>query len=121
MKVEEVSNSKSAQTVSRNQSKAENVSQKSSELKRGQSKGNKESQQEITKKEVKEGIEQLNEAIQTFHEDVQFELHEDSGRMMTKIVNLDKHEVIREIPPKEVLEMLGRIKDMVGLILDEKI
>lgn len=75
----------------------------------------------VNKEKVKDGIEKLNETIQTFHEELKFELHEESERMMTKVVNIEEHEVIKEIPPKEILDMIGRIKKMVGLILDEKI
>ncbi len=73
------------------------------------------------KEKLKEGIEKLNETIQTFHEELKFEIHEESERMMTKVVNIEKNEVIKKIPPEEILDMIGRIKEMVGLILDEKI
>ncbi|GAB6138172.1 flagellar protein FlaG [Halanaerobaculum tunisiense] len=79
------------------------------------------SEKKLTKEQVKEGLEKLNETVQTFHEDLQFELHEDSNRMMTKLVKTDNNEVLKEIPPEEMLDMIGRIKNMVGLILDEKI
>ncbi|GAB6100065.1 hypothetical protein JCM16358_19440 [Halanaerocella petrolearia] len=78
-------------------------------------------EKEFTKEELEEGVEQLNEAVQPFHKELNFELHEESERMMTKVVNTENNEVIREIPPKEVLDMLGKIKEMVGLILDKKI
>ncbi|MGM0370788.1 MAG: flagellar protein FlaG, partial [Bacillota bacterium] len=54
-------------------------------------------------------------------EDLQFKIHESSDRMMAELVNLKKHETIKEMPPKEMLDMLGQIKKMVGLIIDEKI
>ena len=59
--------------------------------------------------------------MQTFHEDLQFKIHEESDMMMAKLVNIQKHETIKEMPPKEMLDMLGKIKKMVGLIIDEKI
>ncbi|AGB42113.1 flagellar protein FlaG [Halobacteroides halobius DSM 5150] len=75
----------------------------------------------FTKEKLQEGVNKLNEAVQAFHEELQFELHKESGRLMTKVVNTESNEVIKEIPPKEVLDMLGKIKEMVGLFLDEKI
>jgi flagellar protein FlaG len=59
--------------------------------------------------------------VQAFHEELEFELHEESERMMTKIINTENNEVIKEVPPKEVLDMIGKIRKMVGLIIDEKI
>ncbi|WP_134114716.1 flagellar protein FlaG [Orenia marismortui] len=79
------------------------------------------SAENINKKQIQESIENLNEAVHAVHEDLQFELHDESERMMVKVMDLDKHKVIKEMPPKEMLDMLGKIKEMVGLIIDEKI
>lgn len=124
MKVSEVN---SSQPTDSEQSKGKQVEKAAKKEKinlQAEKKDNKNQNPEekkVTKENVEEGVEKLNDAIQAFHEDLQFELHEESERMMTKLVNLEKNEVIKEIPPKELLDMLGRIKDMVGLVLDEKI
>lgn len=120
MKVSEVSGGQSVDSNTSNVKKIQESSQEEVKGRKGNSDEMSEAK-EITKEEVEEGMEKLNEAIQAFHEELKFELHDESERMMTKIVNTKKHEVIKEIPPKELLDMLGRIKDMVGLVLDEKI
>lgn len=84
-------------------------------------KRNEEKVKEMTKEEFKEVTEKLNETVQTFHEDLQFQIHEETDIMMAKLVNTKKHETIKEMPPKDMLDMLGQIKKMVGLIIDEKI
>jgi flagellar protein FlaG len=76
---------------------------------------------ELTKERIEEATEKLNETVQTLHEDLQFELHDESERMFAKLVDLEKHETIKEFPPEKMLDMLGRIKKAVGLIIDEKI
>ena len=78
-------------------------------------------QEEITREEIEEGVDTLNETVQSFHKDLRFELHEPSERMMTKLVNIQDEEIIKEFPPEEMLDMLGRIREAVGLIIDEKI
>ena len=95
--------------------------QKLEEEKGAVEKRNKEKAEELTKGELKEVTERLNETVNTLNEDLQFEIHEESERMFAKLVNLEKHETIKEFPPKEMLDMLGRIKKAVGLIIDEKI
>jgi flagellar protein FlaG len=75
----------------------------------------------LSKEEIEENLEQLNEAVEAVNKNFRFELHEESDRMMVKIIDSKKGEVIKEIPPKETLDMLGRIKEMVGIIIDEKI
>ncbi|QTL99896.1 flagellar biosynthesis protein FlaG [Iocasia frigidifontis] len=81
----------------------------------------KENEGDFFNAELEEGVEELNNTVEALHQDLKFELHESSGRMMVEVINLDNKEVIKEIPPREVLDMLGRIREMVGLLLDEKI
>lgn len=76
---------------------------------------------ELTDEEFKKVTEKMNETVQTFHEDLQFQIHDETEIMMAKLVNTQKHETIKEMPPKEMLDMLGRIEKMIGLIIDEKI
>lgn len=71
--------------------------------------------------ELEESVEELNNTIEALHKDLKFEMHESSDRMMVEVINLDNNEVIKEIPPREVLDMIGRIRKMVGLLIDEKI
>lgn len=71
--------------------------------------------------ELEESVEELNDTIEALHKDLRFQIHEGSERMMVEVINLDNNEIIKEIPPKEVLDMIGRIREMVGLLIDEKI
>ncbi|SJZ43409.1 flagellar protein FlaG [Selenihalanaerobacter shriftii] len=123
MKISEVNGSQSADTVSSQTSQAQDAKKTS---KTNQTTGNNPNTEKLekkdpNKKDIKEGVDKLNEAVQTFHEELEFKLHKKSKRMMVKIVNTQNHEVIKEIPPKETLDMLGKIKEMVGLIIDKKI
>ncbi|MCK8824187.1 flagellar protein FlaG [Fuchsiella alkaliacetigena] len=80
-----------------------------------------EAEEELTREEFEEGIEALNDTVQSFHENLEFELHETTEQMMARLVDLRDNEVIKELPPEEVLDMLGKIREMVGLIVDERI
>ena len=81
--------------------------------------------EEESKEKLKEDIEKLNETVGLLENDIKeslkFELHEQSERMMVKVMNIQEHEVIKEMPPKEVLDLIGKIKEMVGVFLDEKV
>ncbi len=52
--------------------------------------------------------------------DLQFTVHEASGKMMVKVMDGSTGEVIREIPPSEVLNLAARLDEMIGLIFDQK-
>ncbi|MBM7557280.1 flagellar protein FlaG [Halanaerobacter jeridensis] len=119
----------SSQAVNNVDSQQSNVSQSEKTVAQEQlqkekdkvEKRNEEKAEELSQKEFKKVTEKLNETVQTFHEDLQFQIHEETDIMMAKLVNTKKHETIKEMPPKDMLDMLGQIKKMVGLIIDEKI
>ena len=52
--------------------------------------------------------------------DLRFSVHEASGRIMVTVIDESTGEVIREIPPSEVLNLAAKLDAMVGLIFDQK-
>jgi flagellar protein FlaG len=67
---------------------------------------------------------QLNRAMEIFNKRLRFEVHDETERIMVKILEKrvdNTDEVIREIPPERVLDMLARIEEMIGLLIDERI
>ena len=81
------------------------------------------SQDEIDQhmEEVEHELEKLNETMRTFSRGLNFELHEDSGRHMVQVMDLIENEIIREIPPEEVLDISAKINEMIGLVIDVRI
>lgn len=75
----------------------------------------------INREELEGSLAQINQTVQVFHKNLKFRLHDESGRMYVEVFNTDDSSVIKTIPPQEMLDMLGRIKEMVGLLIDEKI
>jgi len=51
--------------------------------------------------------------------DLQFSVHEDSGEIMVTVREESTGEVIREIPPSEMLDLAARIDEMVGLLFHQ--
>lgn len=49
-----------------------------------------------------------------------FTLHEGSDRMMVRVIDVETGEVVREIPPAEILDTVARIMEFVGLLLDRR-
>ena len=52
--------------------------------------------------------------------DLQFSVHEASGKVMVTVTDKATGEVVREIPPSEFLDLSVRIEQMIGLIFNEK-
>lgn len=40
---------------------------------------------------------------------------------MVKVVNTETDEVIREIPPEKILDMVAKMWELAGIMVDEKV
>lgn len=68
-----------------------------------------------------EKVEQLNQTAQLFNKKLHFEIHEETQRIMVQVMYADSGEVIREIPPQRILDLLARIEQELGILLDEQL
>lgn len=75
---------------------------------------------EATYDEVKQAAEQVNAFLQASGTHVQFELHQETKRMMLEVKDDRTGEVLRTIPSKELLDLSTRIGEMVGVLLDKQ-
>jgi flagellar protein FlaG len=75
-----------------------------------------------TDEEVKAAINQANKRSKAVfgHANAEFSYHEATKRISVKIVDQDTNEVIREIPPEETLDMISKMWELAGIIVDEK-
>ncbi len=74
----------------------------------------------ISDKVVIEAIERANKAISGGNRRFEFSVHEKTKSIMIKVLDSDTNEVIREIPPEKILDMVAKIWEMAGLIVDER-
>ncbi len=52
--------------------------------------------------------------------DLHFSVHEASGEIMVTVMEESTGEVIREVPPSEILNLAAKLDEMVGLIFDQE-
>lgn len=69
---------------------------------------------------LKKAIEEMNRKINNTNEEAVFGVHEDTNRIMIKIVDKDTKEIIKEFPPEKTLDMIAKVWEMAGLLVDEK-
>lgn len=75
----------------------------------------------ISMEEVEKVIKELNQFIQIFNTKITFEIDKEARRTILKIVDVETSEIIRQIPPEELLIISKRISELLGLIINEKI
>lgn len=71
--------------------------------------------------EVRESVKDVNEIVDKVKEGLSFQIHEDTEKMMVKVIDLNTDEVIKELPPEEMLDLQARIHEMVGILIDETV
>jgi len=75
--------------------------------------------QEQINEQIRKSVEQLNKNISP-HSEAIFGIHEKTNRVTIKIVDKDSKEVIREFPPEKTLDMIAKVWELAGILVDEK-
>lgn len=95
------------------------VSVAKADSKDGQGAGNQNAeQQQATNEKVKKAVEELNRKMP--HSEAVFGIHEKTNRVTIKIVDKDSKEVIKEFPPEETLDMIAKVWELAGIMIDER-
>ena len=76
---------------------------------------------EETKVKVQEAVKMMNKVLDSNYSASKFTYHEGLNRFYVAVVDRDTEEVIREIPPKKLLDAFYEMQKLVGMIVDEKI
>ncbi len=75
--------------------------------------------QEISEEQVIAAIEKANNKFQFYNTHLEFSIHEKTKEIMVKVYRDD--EVIREIPPEKILDMVAHMLELAGLLVDETV
>lgn len=75
----------------------------------------------LTPEEAKKAVEGFNALLKPTHSHLRFLYHEKMGEYYVQIIDDHNNEVIREIPPKKLLDMVAAIWEQIGLIVDKRI
>ena len=69
--------------------------------------------------EIKKAVDEINKKM-IDHSEAIFGIHEKTNRVTIKIVDKDTKKVIKELPPEKTLDMLAKVWEMAGILVDEK-
>lgn len=71
--------------------------------------------------ELIEAIERANNTLMGINTNFKFSIHEETKAIMVKVINSDTQEVIREIPPEKILDLVAKMWEMAGMFVDRHI
>lgn len=75
-------------------------------------------EQQASNDQIRKAVEQLNKSMA--NSEAVFGIHEGTNRVTIKIVDKSTKEVIKELPPEKTLDMIARVWDLAGILVDEK-
>ena len=75
-------------------------------------------EQQATNEQIRKAVEQLNKSMG--NSEAVFGIHEDTNRVTIKIVDKTTKEVIKELPPEKTLDMIAKVWEIAGILVDEK-
>ncbi|MDR7869609.1 MAG: flagellar protein FlaG [Tissierellaceae bacterium] len=72
------------------------------------------------REELEQAIKDTNRVIFDKDDRFEFKIHERTGRIMVKLIDNETDEIIKEIPPEKILDLVASIWDLVGILVDER-
>ncbi|RJQ30980.1 MAG: flagellar protein FlaG [Peptococcaceae bacterium] len=74
----------------------------------------------IGEKKLLEAIEKANDALNGSNHSFRFYIHKETKQIMIKVIDNETSEIIKEIPPEEILDAIAKMWEIAGLFVDEK-
>lgn len=76
---------------------------------------------EETTAKLKEAVSKMNEMLQVTNSSSKFLYHEGLNRYYVTVVDRETEEIVKEIPPRKLLDAYYEMQKMLGMVVDEKI
>lgn len=77
--------------------------------------------EEVPREEVEKTAEKLNRLMGIISKRLEFKVSDKTQRVSVKIIDQDTGDVLDEIPPKRILDMLDSFTQLGGLLVDKKV
>ncbi|WMM24157.1 flagellar protein FlaG [Tissierella sp. MB52-C2] len=75
----------------------------------------------ISEEDVIGLIEKANKDFIIYDRRFEFSIHEKTKQIMVKVIDVTTDEVIRELPPEKILDIVASMWEVAGIIVDKKI
>lgn len=82
-------------------------------------KSDQQQQRQLTREEIQRYTTELQEVSRAMNKRLSFSFNEDLQLMVVKVIDRNTDKVIKELPPTELQRVHMRIRDAIGLLLDE--
>lgn len=70
--------------------------------------------------DIVKAVDKLNKFLQDDNTTAEYAVHEVFGDIMIKIIDNDTQKVIMEVPPKKILDLVAKMCELAGVLVDKK-
>jgi flagellar protein FlaG len=78
-------------------------------------------QQKVSRQDIENQAKALEKTFLAFNRRVVLSVNDTINQVIIKVVDAETDKVIKEIPAEEIQHLIARIKETIGLLVDEKI
>lgn len=77
-------------------------------------------EKQVNPKDIDTAVDKANKVLFKNNTHLQFRIHEKTNEVMVKIIDDESGEVLREIPPEKMLDLVAKLWEIAGILIDEK-
>lgn len=70
--------------------------------------------------DIVKAVDKLNKFLKDDNTSAEYAVHEVFGDVMIKIIDNDTKEVLMEVPPKKILDLVAKMCELAGVLVDRK-
>jgi flagellar protein FlaG len=89
-------------------------------LSKESNRGQKEKSASLKPNQAKELTEEIQRYLSEMNLSINFEIYDKTGELVVKVINLETMQVIRQIPPKDLLRLPERLEELRGVLFAGK-
>lgn len=118
MKEENVPKVEKAENLTVSETLAKDTSDLNTKQISGEENNTQQQSQQQKNVQLKKAVEDINK--KAVNSEAIFGIHEATNRVTIKIIDKDTKKVIKELPPEKTLDMIAKVWELAGLMVDEK-
>jgi len=76
---------------------------------------------EISEAQVSEAVRNANRSLEWAKRHFEYSFHDKTNTFVVRVYDSASDELIREIPPERILDLVARLWEIAGLVVDERV
>lgn len=74
----------------------------------------------VTERIISEAVDKINKMFEESNRRFEYSVHKKTNNIIIRVIDEATNEVIKEIPPERILNIMASLMELAGLIVDER-